>query len=163
MKKIILIIIAAAMALSACSTCKNKTNKKISVEDAAKIGILLTKSECFGKCPAFTLHLTQGKIRLNAINNMAKKGQFDIQLKDEEIIDIYSDAIEGEVFQNDKEETYDKNITDLPYCKMTLNYIEKFKIINYRGFAPKSIKKIDEKLMNIIADTSRYIQVDNNN
>ncbi len=157
MKKIIISCLVLLSIISVgCSSCKDKNENNIPIEVAKNINIELTKSECFGKCPAFTLVYANGIIKLNAINNMKKQGIFTIKLSDNEIKDFYKYIMETEVLNDSKEESYDQTITDLPYSKMLIRLNEKFKEINYRLKPPKSITKVDELFMKIIDETERY-------
>lgn len=145
-----------SIALFGCSSCKDTNISKVPVEVARKLNIELTKSECYGNCPAFTLNYADGIINLNAINNMKKTGIFRIVLKDDEILDFYNYVMENKVLNDLKEESHEQMATDLPYSKMSINIDEKFKVINYRYSAPKSISKIDKLFMKIINQTDRY-------
>ncbi len=156
MKRYLLLALVATFYFYGCSCCNNTSMQEVSIEEAKNLKIELRKSECYGKCPAYFMTMKNGVMKLNAVSNMPKVGMFDIKLNEKEIIELYSNAIEGNVFQNPDEEKYDQMITDLPFSKMTLDLNDSSKTIHYRSNAPKSIKKIDIAIEKIIADTNRY-------
>lgn len=153
---IILSLFLASIMFYSCCSCKTQQNSNISIEEAKRLNIELTKSECFGKCPAFTLNYKNGEIFLNAISNMERLGIFKIKLTNDEIIDLYNTTLESKVLENLEEESYMQNATDLPFSKITIFLEEKLKIINYRVKGPKTIVSLDEKIMKIIKDVKRY-------
>lgn len=129
----------------------------MSIEQAKELKIQLVKSECFGKCPAYLADIINGTMKLNAINNMPKLGEYTIALRDEEVISLYSSAMKNKIFDDLTEEKHHEGVTDLPFCKMTLTLNNDEKIINYRGLTVKSIDEIDETISAIIEDTTRYV------
>lgn len=142
--------------ISCASCCKNNSKIDVSIEQAKELKIQLIKSECFGKCPAYVADINNGVMKLNAINNMPKLGEYTILLRDDEIISLYSFAINNKIFDDLTEEKHHEGVTDLPFCKMTLMLNNDEKVINYRGLSVKSIDEIDKTISIIIKDTTRY-------
>lgn len=129
----------------------------MSIEQAKELKIQLVKSECYGKCPAYLADINDGVMKLNAINNMPKLGEYTIALRDEEVISLYASAMKNKLFDDLTEEKHHEGATDLPFCKLTLTLNNDEKIINYRGISVKSIDEIDEMITAIIEDTTRYV------
>lgn len=145
------------MWISCASCCKNKAKIDVSIEQAKELKIQLVKSECYGKCPAYLADINDGVMKLNAINNMPKLGEYTIALRDEEVISLYASAMKNKLFDDLTEEKHHEGATDLPFCKLTLTLNNDEKIINYRGISVKSIDEIDEMITAIIEDTTRYV------
>lgn len=162
-KILIISLLLSSLFWISCSSCCKTTAKidNVFLEDAKALNIQLVKSECFGKCEAYVAEIKDGEMKLNAINNLPKLGEYTIALRDYEIKSLYANATKYKIFEDLSEESHHDGATDLPFCKMTLMLNGDEKVINYRGLPVKSIEAIDDAISAIIKDTSRYVSVKN--
>ncbi len=149
--RIIILNIMIVM-LVACSS----TGKDSAAAKAQKLEITFSQSACFGKCKVFKMMLNNNQVFLDAVENTPMVGEFTSELDAGELDTLKDYVINNNLFQNSEVEMHDQDITDLPYCTMTIKLGDKQKTIKYRNRAPMPIRDIDVFLRGIILELHRW-------
>jgi hypothetical protein len=131
--KILLLVLASFVFIMSCTS--NATREYT----ADNFRVELTRTECFGKCPSFTLSISgDGNCRFTGKKNVDKIGNFSLQISREKVAEI-ADAINAcDFWSLDKE--YTANITDLPTTYLSVKLDGRAKSIRDYYGAPESLR-----------------------
>lgn len=139
-----LIIIGLTMIFSACSTCVEK--KKY---DSKNFKISITRTQCFGKCPDYTLEVFgDGSMSYVGRANVEMIGEH-VNTVGAEVIERLADEVEKSGFFDMKDE-YVERITDLPTTYLMINLNGKTKRIKDYYGAPKALKDLESGIDELI-------------
>lgn len=129
--------------------CCKKTVKTSASEMKDSVSIVYQKTQCYGRCPAYTMTINNdGKVLFEGEANVDKIGKFSLQLSPEEIDTLIIEFGKAHFFE--LEDRYYKNLTDLPTTFITYTRGEKTKkITDYYG-APKRLKVLEAKIEEIV-------------
>ncbi|MGY8980188.1 MAG: DUF6438 domain-containing protein [Flavobacteriales bacterium] len=107
--------------------------------------IYLQKTPCFGNCPEYEIVIFRnGEANYIGKRNVEVIGERSLSITEREIKKILSFAKKINFYL--MEDEYSEKITDLP---TTYIQIKNKKIIDYIG-APKELKKLEDKIENLI-------------
>ncbi|MEM7549611.1 MAG: DUF6438 domain-containing protein [Bacteroidota bacterium] len=122
-------------------------------KDEPYLVVSLTKTQCFGTCPAFDFELYsdctvkyEGKAHVNQI------GSFESKIKRKTYLEIVNQFEDSEFFQF--QDRYYKEITDLPTTYIYYNDGgQDKKIMDYYG-APEKLKALEQSVDDLIETIS---------
>lgn len=139
---IIRIVALLAIALIAC-----KSSQTDNTQEEALIS--MQKTRCMGACPVYKIDIYKnGKVMLDAQENLTLKGRYEAQLSEEEVNKLI-EAFEGKDFFA-FEDSYKSNVTDLPTTYISFNYEGKSKKIMDYYNAPEELKELEGKVASLI-------------
>lgn len=152
MKNIILFI-PLLLGLFACKAKKVMT----STEDRVQV-LELTKTPCFGECPAFTMKIySDGYAELDAKLNLDRLGLLEKQLDEDTMKRLVKTCEKNEIFA--LKDKYEERIMDLPTTKLMVHVDGKTKNISGNYKFPDGFKNIVAALMEVVeADDWKMIK-----
>tara|TARA_R110002073_G_scaffold331253_2_gene515919 strand:- start:2296 stop:2709 length:414 start_codon:yes stop_codon:yes gene_type:complete len=137
MKKIVSIILLSSFLNVGCSSVKHNSEE---------VYIQLSKERCFGKCPVYDLFIYKdGTVAYNGIDNVAKKGQQNFKISEDELREIESLFLSLD-FKSLKSK-HKKRVRDLPKAKIKYGSNEVSFLV---GYIPEEVKKIIATLESLI-------------
>lgn len=142
--KNLLLIIPLLLGLFACKAKKVLTSS----EDRTQV-LELTKTPCFGECPAFTMKIySDGFAELDAQLHLSKLGILHQQLDEKTMTSLYDTCKKNDVFAlNDK---YMERIMDLPTTVLMFSHDGQTKRITGNYQFPQGFKNVVATLMEIV-------------
>lgn len=117
--------------------------------DQKHVIISMTKTQCFGACPAYEFELYSDRTAsYNGLAFTERKGEWEARLNKKQFDSIIKEFEESDFFKF--EDRYYSDITDLPttYLFYSDGTSEK-KVMDYYG-APDELKKLEEKVEELI-------------
>tara|TARA_B110000208_G_C11798830_1_gene440911 strand:- start:1135 stop:1704 length:570 start_codon:yes stop_codon:yes gene_type:complete len=178
MKKIIYIILALSLVTFSCKNRKEQKRQKVQVTDKAEtpvatenpamteeaptsvtmleeddfgslVLISLTKTVCFGECPAYSVQFYKdGTVLYEGIENVERIGKFKGKLELPQINKLLESASEMGYFKLDPK--YDNEyVSDMPTATTYINYKGKMKKVVCRFECDKNLIKINNEIENL--------------
>lgn len=112
------------------------------------------KTPCFGRCPIYKMTIYKsGYAVYEGINFVDNKGTFYTTFDSKELEEIKRIAKAIDYFQF-KDEYNDPRITDIPSTITALQFDGKYKKVNARAQAPKSLQRLQTYLVNLAKNTN---------
>ncbi len=175
MKKILYLLLALSLVTVSCKakkeakekakqeaiTAVEKVKEKEEItEEEAKLEpedrvlglsiISISKSVCFGSCPAYTAHIGKdGTLTYEGIRNVKNIGKYEGKIELKKVFETIEEVTNIGFF--DLEGVYDnKNVTDLPSTTTYINNKGKSKKVMCRYDCDDRIKKINELIESLI-------------
>lgn len=141
MKTLLLTIFAFAL----FAGCSGNATREFTAE---QFHIQITRTECFGRCPAYTLSITgDGACTLEGRKNVDNIGKFKRTISKELVAELAQGVEDCNFFSLENE--YTAQITDLPTTFISAKLYDNTKTIrDYHG-APEKLRRMEAKLDSI--------------
>jgi ankyrin repeat protein len=128
------------------------------IRPESKIAISLTRSGCFGSCPAYTVTLDQSRILFEGRGSTVATGKHTALLDPDAIRKLARQFISDDFYSMDPD--YSASITDSPSYQLTLSIDGQAKeVLDYMGTLvgmPSVITDLEDQV-DILAQTDRWI------
>ena len=149
--KHILVIALLCSLLVGCNSAK-----KIGSDN--EIVFSMTKTKCYGKCPAYTIEIySNGRVTYSGLANVEKIGKFEKNITQTELSNLQKTFLDSKFFDFDDE--YVSNATDLPTTYILFRNNGKEKKIKDYHKAPKELKDLERLLEDIANSTTDWTQL----
>ncbi len=130
--------------------------KKIGSDN--EIVFSMTKTKCYGKCPAYTIEIySNGRVTYNGLANVEKIGKFEKNITQTELSNLKKAFLDSKFF--DFNDEYVSNATDLPTTYILFRNNDKEKKIKDYHRAPKELKVLEKLLDDIANSTTDWTQL----
>jgi len=153
MNRYITLLLLISILFVSCKT--NKVNsKEIKKEVSAPIlketlFIRMERTPCLGKCPMYTLQIfNTGNVSYIGKNFVDKVGTYSMKLTNAELELIKSKLKEIDFFN--LKDKYDRNVTDVPACYLSVILDDKKKKVIDRVDGPKKLKELEKLIDKIV-------------
>ena len=149
--KHILVIAFLCCLIVGCNSAKN-------IGSDNEIVFSMTKTKCYGKCPAYTIEIySNGRVIYNGLANVEKIGKFEKNINQTELSNLQKTFLDSKFF--DFEDEYVSNATDLPTTYILFRNNGKEKKIKDYHKAPKELKNLERLLEDIANSTTDWTQL----
>ena len=141
---IIRIVALLGIALIACKSSQSNNTQ----EEAL---ISMEKTRCMGACPVYKIEIYKdGKVLLDAEENLTLKGRYEARLTDEEVNEFIKAFEEKDFFGF--EDSYKSKMSDLPTTYIAFRHEGKSKKIMDYYNAPEELKELEKKVASLVDD-----------
>lgn len=141
MKTLLLSIFAFALFMG----CSGNATREYTAE---QFRIQITRTECFGKCPAYTLSIAgDGSCALEGRKNVDNIGKFKRTISKELVAELAQGVEDCNFFSLEKE--YTAQVTDLPTTVVSVKLDDNSKTIRDYYGAPEKLRRFESKLDSI--------------
>lgn len=141
---ITLVLLVSAACASKKKMAQTDTNEKVEV-------LSLTKTECFGRCPVFTLKIySNGLARLDGKKNVKHIGLSEMILTTDEMNALIQSCDEAQLFS--LKDDYTDRVMDLPTTTLIYNHEGATKRITGNMKFPEGFKTVVNDCMNLLED-----------
>lgn len=143
-----LLLVSVLLMMAACKT--DQAAQEVSV--AEDFSLRITRTPCYGTCPAFTLTVdAKGNVAYTGRNFVDNVGEFQKKLKPKDLRALVH-SLESGGFWEYKEEYDDAGVTDLPAVITAYTHRGQSRQVVNRVGAPESLGELQAKLEEIIGD-----------
>lgn len=135
----------ALFAFATFAACSGNATRKFTAE---QFRIQITRTECFGKCPAYTMSITgDGACTLEGRKNVEHIGKFKKTISKELVAELAQGVEDCNFFSLENE--YTAKITDLPTTIISAKLNDNSKSIRDYYGAPEKLRRLEAKLDSI--------------
>jgi hypothetical protein len=144
------------------SACPDKKDNKASEAQTKKGIIEMSRSVCFGKCPAYKISINEkGEVRYEGEKNVDKIGKYTKKLSASATDSLFKEFINANFWSFQDE--YTSHATDLPTTFISFTLNEKSKKIKDYTDAPEKLRHLEKLVEQVAFSAEGWTKVGDDN